>query len=88
MGRWKLWKRVCYLVCFAQSTSFPCQADEYEAAVKAAAKAYYKYSDLDERAKELERIYVPKELKKYSGAAAAIAGLYIDQRIVFKWSIK
>jgi predicted nucleic acid-binding Zn finger protein len=64
------------------------QADEYQIAVRKAAHAYYKYSDLDDYFRELERRHVPREVKKYGGTIAAVTTLVIEKRITMKWTFK
>lgn len=61
---------------------------EYNPALKKLAQAYYKYSDLDDFTKALEKKYVPKEIKKYGATLGVINALLIEKRIQLKWSFK
>jgi hypothetical protein len=54
-------------------------------AAKKLAKATYRYNDLDDRAKELERRYVPKAVKKHAAVLGVIVNLCFDQKLSFKW---
>lgn len=62
------------------------RADDYQDALRKAALATYKYNGWDERARELDKRYVPNFIHEYGGPAAALVTLCIEHRISWKWS--
>lgn len=61
-------------------------ASSYDEATRKLLLATYKYSDLDDYAKRLEREYIPESVRKHGGFIAAGAVACIDKRFVYRWS--
>jgi hypothetical protein len=72
---------LCLLFIFSSGQAV---ADPYDDAVKQAARAYYKHTDLDDRIKDLEHRYTSPAVRKSGGIIVFIAKLVIDKRIDFK----
>ncbi len=77
-----------YLIILMLGFSPYCYSDEYNPALRKLALAYYKYSDLDDFTKVLEKKYISKEVKKYGAALGILNAIFIDKRIQLKWSFK
>lgn len=66
--------------------SGPCHAkSNYMNATKKLAIATYKYNDLDDRAKEIERRHVPKKVREQAAVLGALVKLVTDKQLSFRW---
>lgn len=61
-------------------------ASEQEDAYKALMKATYLETDMDQKAKQFEKRYLPKELKEYGGWITGVAKIAKDRKISFEWT--
>ena len=84
------WNFLCIASCIVGLCTQSPQvvADEYQTAIKKLGSAYYKYSDLDDRMKEIERQYLPSDLKKHAGTILFIVKLTTERQVTFKWSFE
>lgn len=61
-------------------------ASEKEDALKALAKATYIQTGVNKQVKELEKEYVPEELRKYGGVLTGIAKAINEKKVSFEWT--
>lgn len=54
-------------------------------AARKLALAAYKYNDLDDRMKELEKRYVPKYVKEKAAVLGIIVKVVTEQQISYRW---
>lgn len=59
---------------------------EEQDAMKALGKACYREFKLDKKLKEVEKKYIPEELKEYGGWTIMFGRIIIDKEIKFKWT--
>lgn len=61
-------------------------SSEEKNAYRAVMKASYIETGADKRIKALEKIYIPKELKKYGAWITGTTRLVADKKISFEWT--
>jgi len=61
-------------------------SSEKEDAYKALAKATYIQTNSDKKLKEIEKKYIPKELKEYGGWITGTTKIIVDKKISFEWT--
>jgi hypothetical protein len=61
-------------------------ASEKKDAFKALSKATYLYTNTDKYVKNIEKKYIPSNIKKYGGTVAGISKAVFDKKISFEWT--
>jgi len=61
-------------------------ASEEQDALKALAKATYIQTETDKQVKDLEKRYIPKELKEYGGWITGTTKAIVDKKVSFEWT--
>lgn len=68
---------ICSTPCYAKSN--------YMTATRKLAHAYYKYSDLDDQVKQLERRHVPKRVREQAVVIGCLVSLVLERKASFRW---
>lgn len=85
----RAWYQFCGTSCLiglcALTPRLALAKSSYYTAAKKAAIATYKYNDLDEDMKRIERRYVPKRVREQAVILGVIVNLVMEQRASFRW---
>lgn len=73
---------VLFLILFTSNLVY---AGNTEKAIRAAARASYKQTNLDDKVKKLEKRYLSDEVRKYGGWTINISKIFIEKKVVYTW---